>query len=85
MSKKVKINARPKSSPELDQWVETRDPVEPPSKPTVKPKRLTIDIDPDLHRQLKISCATRDIQIADLLRTLIERDLRNQESSSITD
>ena len=76
MSKTVKINARPKSSPGLDQWVETREPTEAKNKPTVKPKRLTIDIDPDLHRQLKISCATRDIQIADLVRQLIQTELQ---------
>ena len=75
MSKTVKINARPKRSPDLDQWVETREPTEPESKPTVKHKRLTIDIDPDLHRQLKINCATRDIQIADLVRQLIQTEL----------
>ena len=75
MSKTVKINARPKSSPDLDQWVETRAPTEPQSKPAVKPKRLTIDIDPELHKQLKISCVQRDIQIAELVRQLIENDL----------
>ena len=79
MSKTVKINARPKSSPNLDQWVETREPTEPQSKPAVKPKRLTIDIDPDLHRQLKISCATRDIQIADLVRQLIQTELQTYQ------
>ena len=52
MSKTVKINARPKNLPDLDQWVETREPTDAKNKPTVKPKRLTIDIDPDLHRQL---------------------------------
>ena len=77
MSKTVKINARPKSSPDLDQWVETREPTKPRSKRAVKPKRLTIDIAPDLHRQLKISCATRDIQIADLIRQLIQTELAN--------
>ncbi len=75
MSKTVTMNVRPKSSPELDQWVETREQPQPIAKPIRKPKRLTIDIDPDLHRELKISCAMRDIQIADLLRQLIVKDL----------
>lgn len=78
MSKKITMTARPKPKAELDKWVETREPVV-PEKLSVKPKRLTIDIDPALHKELKMSCVKRDIQIADLLRTLIERELDNQK------
>ena len=79
MSKKIKMPTRAKPSPELDNWVETRQSPELP-KPTVKPKRLTIDIHPDLHKRLKISCVQRGIQIADLLRQLIETDLSKNET-----
>ncbi|MEO9594310.1 plasmid partition protein ParG [Rhodopirellula bahusiensis] len=78
MSKRITMTARPKPKAELDKWVETRAPVV-PEKLSVKPKRLTIDIDPSLHKRLKMSCVNRDIQIADLIRTLIERDLVDQE------
>lgn len=80
MKKQVAITARPKQKQNADAWVEKRS-SQPESKPRLKPKRLTIDIDPSLHTDLKISCAKRGIQIADLLRTLIERDVRSQESA----
>ena len=79
MSKKIKMPTRAKPSPKLDNWVETRKSPEPP-KSTFKPKRLTIDIHPDLHKRLKISCVQRGIQIADLLRQLIDTDLSQNES-----
>ncbi|ELP30253.1 plasmid partition protein ParG [Rhodopirellula baltica] len=72
------MTARPKAKAEVDKWVETREAVL-AEKPTVKPKRLTIDIDPTLHKKLKMSCVNRDIQIADLIRTLIERELDCQK------
>lgn len=75
MSKRVKMSARAKARPDPDQWVESRDPAEP--KQRVKPKRLTIDIDPELHRKLKLSCVERNIQIADLVRSMIENDLES--------
>ncbi len=77
MSKKITMTARPKAKAEIDKWVETREPAV-AEKPAVKPKRLTIDIDPSLHKKLKMSCVNRDIQIADLIRTLIERELVDQ-------
>ena len=79
MSKKIKMPTRAKPSPELNNWVEARLSPELP-KPTVKPKRLTIDIHPDLHKRLKISCVHRGIQIADLLRGLIEADLSQHDT-----
>ena len=82
MSKRITMSARAKPKPEVDTWVESREPVA-AAKPVVKPKRLTIDIDPTLHTELKVSCAKRGIQIADLLRTLIERDVRSHESSQL--
>lgn len=82
MSKRITMSARAKPKAEIDNWVENREPTA-PIKPSIRPKRLTIDIDPSLHMDLKISCAKRGIQIADLLRTLIERDVRSQETSEL--
>ncbi|WP_286763606.1 MULTISPECIES: plasmid partition protein ParG [Rhodopirellula] len=78
MSKKITMTARPKAKAKIDKWVETRESAA-TRKPDVKPKRLTIDIDPSLHKRLKMSCVNRDIQIADLIRTLIECELVDQE------
>ena len=65
MSKRITMQARPNRGPQADQWVEDRK-IE-PKKLLAKPKRLTIDIDPDLHRRLKIHCVTSQIQISDFL------------------
>ncbi len=74
MSKKVAISPRPAKSPDSDKWVESRI-VSEETAPRVKPKRLTIDIDPKLHTQLKVHCAQNGTQIADLLRNLIDREV----------
>lgn len=76
MSKRVKMSARAKAKPDPDQWVESRE-GRSETKKRVKPKRLTIDIDPELHRKLKLSCVQRNIQIADLVRSMIECDLES--------
>lgn len=74
MSKKVTISPRPAKLPDSDNWVESRVAPE-DTAPRVKPKRLTIDIDPKLHTQLKVHCAKNGTQIADLLRNLINREI----------
>lgn len=74
MSKRISMTARPKQNLAADNWVETR--AEPAAVRTPKPKRLTIDIDPDLHKRLKLHCFQQDIPIAELLREMIEQSLR---------
>ncbi|WP_437207108.1 hypothetical protein [Planctomicrobium sp. SH664] len=75
MSKRINMTTRPKQNPAADQWVETRHAVAEESP--VKLKRLTIDLDPELHKRLKLHCFQQDIPIAELLRELIERSLRS--------
>ncbi|QDU98588.1 plasmid partition protein ParG [Lignipirellula cremea] len=71
MSKRIQMQARPQAKANADKWVESRE--EPViRKPHGKPKRLTIDIDRELHTRLKIHCATHGTQIVDVLRTMIE-------------
>ena len=84
MSKSITMSARAIKKPDADQWVEMQETSDPP-KPTVKPKRLTIDIHPELHTRLKIACAQRGIQIADLVRGLIETDLDAHQPSGKRD
>ncbi|WP_436717754.1 hypothetical protein U8335_13805 [Roseiconus lacunae] len=71
MTKKISIQTRPKAIASPDQWVENRNDTRESAAPAVKPKRLTIDIAPDLHSRLKVHCAQNDIRIADLLRQQI--------------
>ena len=40
-----------------------------------KPVRVNFDVDPELHRRLKIRAIDRGISVAELVRGLIERDL----------
>lgn len=75
MNKRVTMQARPNRSPKADQWIESRPEPQTPLPP--KPKRLTIDIDPTLHLRLKIHSAAQQIQMADLVRDLIQNALPN--------
>ena len=42
-----------------------------PSGPT---KRLTVDVPAELHKRLKVHCATAERQISDIVRELLERE-----------
>ena len=77
MNKQVRMTARPKKNNTADQWVETS--ITDATEPAFKPKRLTIDIDPELHTRLKLRCVRRDIRIADFLRDLIEGTLNAED------
>ena len=72
MSKRISMTTRPKANPAADNWVEK--PASAAARPP-KPKRLTIDIDPMLHKRLKLYCFQQDVVMADLLRELIEGKL----------
>ena len=39
-----------------------------------KMKRLTIDVSEDLHRRIKMGCASRGVNMADEIRGLLERE-----------
>jgi hypothetical protein len=74
-TKKVRFGVKPKSSPpvpDADTWVQQQaldgDSTEPM-------KRLTIDIPEDLHRRLKISAASQDRRMVDLVREWIRQGL----------
>lgn len=87
MAKKVMIPTKAKSTPPgeaADAWVEGTSPgptrrgdVEPTppragqgSEPE-KMKRLTIDVPADLHRRIKVNCASRGVKMADEIRRLL--------------
>lgn len=47
-----------------------------PAKPlavAVKPQRLTVDLDPDLHRKLKVQAAQESRSISDIIRIAAEQ------------
>ncbi|CAB3804336.1 hypothetical protein LMG28614_06012 [Paraburkholderia ultramafica] len=45
------------------------------SKRPPKPIRLNLDLDPELHRQLKLRAVTDGMTIAELVRGLIQREI----------
>lgn len=75
MSKRIVIPTRSPERASADAWVNQQN----ESAPRVKPKRLTIDIDPTLHRKLKVYCFNREIVIADFLRGLISNAIADTE------
>ena len=52
----------------------------PPSTTDVTLKRLTLDLDVNLHRALKIRAAELGVTMADLLRLLLERSLSDRST-----
>ncbi|SEJ07601.1 plasmid segregation centromere-binding protein ParG [Nitrosomonas eutropha] len=85
--KKVQIGMRPTAnkptSTNADDWVTSRG--EKSDTPTIvvteKMKRLTIDIAEDLHRNIKRECATQGINIADVVRELLNEWVQKQVKS----
>lgn len=73
MSKKVNIAAKPPrpSSQDADKWVEER--AQGPKKEKTETKRLTLDLDADLHRRMKVVCAKEGIQMAEEIRRLLAK------------
>ena len=73
MSKKIQIPTRPPKQPSADDWIADKE--LPDENPTVKPVRMTVELDPDIHRQLKLHCTMQGIWISELVRGLITREL----------
>ncbi|HEY9263975.1 MAG TPA: hypothetical protein VIQ11_05155 [Mycobacterium sp.] len=46
-----------------------------PVAPRVKPVRITVDLAPDLHNQLKVWTATESVKLSDVFRALSSRML----------
>ena len=73
MSKKIQIPTRPPKQPSADDWIADKE--TPKEKSTVKPVRMTVELDPDIHRELKIHCTMKGIWISELMRDLISKEL----------
>ena len=77
MTKTVPITTRAPKPAEADTWVEEGADTIPArfTPPSGRTKRLTLDIDADSHRALKMHCAKNDRQIAEFIRELISREI----------
>jgi hypothetical protein len=69
MTKDIPLSIRPSKS-SVDAWV--KDPSDLPSLPKSRMKKLSIELDPDLHKRLRLHSASVDIPIAELIREQIE-------------
>ena len=74
MSKKVAFTPKPTSTvpPRADDWVSGEKPKA--KKKEESQKRLTIDISESLHRRVKIGCASRGLEMAEVMRELLEKE-----------
>lgn len=82
MAKQVSFGAKPKTSPNLENWVENRevpgvDLVAPPQPTPAEPsplklKRLTLDIPDELHRKIKGKAVAEGVTMVEMLRELLE-------------
>jgi predicted DNA binding CopG/RHH family protein len=88
MVKKITIGTKPSpiSDPaQIDQWVAERgesDGTESQSlasaPESAKMKRLTLDISEDLHKAIKTRAVIEGVPMANMLRSLLEENYRNQ-------
>jgi predicted DNA binding CopG/RHH family protein len=66
--------------PGIDQWVTQREETPAPSGPSVKMKRLTLDIPEALHRAIKMQAAETGVTMAEQLRAILEQYYRGAPS-----
>lgn len=69
MSKKVDFTPKPSREAAKEAWVASRE-VPQAKRPT---KRLTFDIDAELHQRVRVGCMRDGRLMADVLRELLEQ------------
>lgn len=67
MTKRIAIMSKPTPS-NVESWVEDRQ-LPPNRRPT---RRLTLDVDAELHRRMRLACVQQGLVMADEIRRLIE-------------
>lgn len=70
MTKKSFAFAKPMApaTPNPDVWVQDR------ALPAEATKRFTVDVPTSLHRRVKLTCVERGLNMADVVRDLLERE-----------
>lgn len=85
MKKKITIGSKPNQSASpnaIDAWVSNR-PID-----KEQTKRFTIDVPISLHHRFKSQCALKGVQMADVMRELLEQHFASEEgrgTNSISD
>ena len=70
---------RPKEPPPSHQESSTAE--SPAQGYSVRMRRMTIDLPDSLHRDIKVYCAQKDLQVGLLVRSLLESCFANQKSA----
>ena len=78
MAKKTaRIPSKPRQNNETDEWVSGQTPA---TKEVVQPakaivtKRLTLDLDEDLHRRIKVACSLRGTTMVEEITKLLKKE-----------
>lgn len=71
--KRIAIGARPPANPHAEAWVREGD-GSALQKADLYTARLTLDITPAMRARIKVSAFTQGVTVAELLRTLLERE-----------
>jgi hypothetical protein len=71
--KRVGIGARPPANPHAEAWVRQGE-ANDIQKGDLYTARLTLDITPAMRARIKVSAFTQDMTVAELLRSLLERE-----------
>ena len=72
-AKRVGIGARPPANPHVEAWIRQGD-ADALNKGDLYTARLTLDVTPALRARIKVSAFTQNTTVAELLRTLLERE-----------
>jgi hypothetical protein len=76
MSKKVTFTPKPTSTvpANADDWVSGETPQVVKNEEKEPTKRFTFDVPASLHRRVKVGCAARGLEMADVMRELLEKE-----------
>ena len=78
MSQRRLIGAKPTAA---ERWIAAP---AAPAKAAIYTARLTIDVTPELRARLKLAAFTRDLTLAEMLRTLLENAFARPDGGSST-
>ncbi len=77
--KRVGIGARPPANPQAEAWIRKGD-AGALNKGDLYTARLTLDITPALRARIKVSAFTQGVTVADLLRSMLEREFPSKDT-----
>ena len=77
--KRVGIGARPPANPHAEAWIRQGD-ADALGKGDLYTARLTLDITPAMRARIKVSAFTQGVTVADLLRSLLEREFPSENT-----